>query len=50
MMFTTMPLTGQLDAAGADRFARRIAAAYVLAALGITAAGLGGLIAAIRWW
>ncbi|BDR09596.1 hypothetical protein CTTA_3470 [Comamonas testosteroni] len=50
MKFTKMTVTGQLDAAGADRFARRIAVAYVLAALGITAAGLGGLIAAIRWW
>ena len=42
MKFTKMTVTGQLDAAGADRFARRIAVAYVLAALGITAAGLGG--------
>ena len=50
MKFTKMTVTGQLDASGADRFARRIAVAYVLAALGITAAGLGGLIAAIRWW
>lgn len=47
MKFTKMTVTGQLDAAGADRFARRLAAAYVLAAIGVTA---GGLIVAIRWW
>ena len=50
MKFTKMTVTGQLDAAGADRFTRRIAAAYVLAALGIAAAGLAGLVLAIRWW
>lgn len=49
MIHSSTTITAVLDAAGADRFARRIAA-YVLAALGITAAGLGGLIAAIRWW
>ncbi|WP_155895501.1 hypothetical protein [Comamonas aquatica] len=50
MKFTKMTLTGQLDAAGADRFARRLATAYVLASIGITAGGLGALIVAIRWW
>ena len=50
MKFTKMTVTGQLNAAGADRFARRIAVAYVLAALGIAAGGLAGLVLAIRWW
>ena len=50
MKITKMTVTGQLDAAGADRFARRIAVAYVLAALGIAAAGLAGLVLAIRSW
>ena len=50
MKFTKMTVTGQLDAVGADRFARRLAAAYVLAAIGVTAGGLGALIVAIRWW
>ena len=50
MKFTKMTVTGQLDAAGADRFARRIAVAYVQVALGITSAGLAGLLLAIRWW
>ena len=43
-------VTAALDAAGTIRHARRITVAYMLAALGIIAAGLGALIAAIRWW
>ena len=49
MIHSSTTITAVLDAAGADRFARRIAVAYVLAGLGISDAGLGGLIAAIRW-
>ncbi|MBL5979356.1 hypothetical protein JAO85_18930 [Comamonas sp. NyZ500] len=49
MMLSKVTVTTPLNAAAADCHARRIAVAYVLAALGITAAGLGGLIAAIRW-
>ena len=50
MIHSKITITAALDAAGATRHARRITVAYVLAALGIIAAGLGGLIAAIRWW
>ena len=50
MMLSKVTVTALLNAAAAERHARSIAVAYVLAALGITAAGLGGLIAAIRWW
>lgn len=50
MLFSNVTVTAPLGAAAADHFARRIAVTYVLAALGITAAGLGGLITAIRWW
>lgn len=50
MIFSKVAVSAPLDAAAAARHARRIAVAYVLAALGITAAGLGGLISAIRWW
>lgn len=48
MIHSKITITAALDAAGTNRFARRIAVAYVLAVLGILAAGLGGLIAAIR--
>jgi len=50
MMFFKVTVTAPLDAAAADRFARRIAVAYVQVALGITSAGLAGLLLAIRWW
>ena len=50
MMFFKVTVAAPLDAAAADRFARRIAVAYLLAALGIAAAGLTGLVLAIRWW
>ena len=50
MIHSKITITAALDAAGTNRFARRIAVAYVLAALGITAAAVGGLIVAIRWW
>lgn len=50
MKFTKMTVTGQLDAAGADRFARRMAVAYMIAAVGMAAAGMAGLVYAIRWW
>ncbi|EFI63119.1 MULTISPECIES: hypothetical protein [Comamonas] len=48
MMLSKVTVTTPLNAAAADRHARRIAVAYVLAGSGITAVGLGGLIAAIR--
>ncbi|UUE95323.1 hypothetical protein [Comamonas thiooxydans] len=48
MMLSKVTVTTPLNAAAAELHARRIAVAYVLAALGTTAAGLGGLIAAIR--
>ena len=48
MMLSKVTVTAPLNAAAADRHVRRIAVAYVLAGSGITAAGLGGLIAAIR--
>ncbi|WP_182282906.1 hypothetical protein [Comamonas testosteroni] len=50
MMFSKVTVTAPLNATAAERYARRIAVANVLAALGIAAAGLAGLIAAIRWW
>jgi len=50
MMLSKVTVIAPLNAAAADCHARRIAVAYVLAASGITAAGLGGLIAAIRGW
>ena len=50
MIHSKITITAALDAAGTTRHARRITIAYVLAALGIIAAGLGALIAAIRWW
>lgn len=46
MMFSKVTVAAPLNAAAAERHARRIAVAYVL---GIAAAGLGGLIVAIRW-
>ncbi|GAO72968.1 hypothetical protein [Comamonas sp. E6] len=49
MMLSKVTVTAPMNVAAAERHARSIAVAYVLAALGITAAGLGGLIAAIRW-
>ncbi|BCX52829.1 MULTISPECIES: hypothetical protein [Comamonas] len=50
MMLSKVTVTTPLNAAAAaaDRHVRRIAVAYVLAGSGITAAGLGGLIASIR--
>lgn len=49
MLFTQITIAKQLDPAGADRLARRLALAHVLTALGITAGGLGVLVMAIRW-
>ena len=49
MIHSKITITAALDAAGTIRQARRITVAYVLAALGIIAAGLSGLIVAIRW-
>ncbi|KGG93852.1 MULTISPECIES: hypothetical protein [Comamonas] len=50
MMLSKVTVIAPLNVAAAERHARSIAVAYVLAALGITATGLGGLIAAIRGW
>ncbi len=50
MMFSKVTVTAPLDAAATDRFVRRIATAYVIAACGVAAVGLAGLVLAIRWW
>lgn len=50
MKITKMNLTGQLGERGAERFARQIGLSYVIAAVGVLAAGVAGLVAAIRWW
>jgi len=48
--FTKMNITGQLSTDGSERFAQRIGASYVIAAIGVLLAGFAGLIAVIRWW
>ena len=40
MKFTKMNVTGQFDAEGAERFASRIGASYVIAAIGAACAGI----------
>ncbi|MDR2240059.1 MAG: hypothetical protein LBE33_06400 [Zoogloeaceae bacterium] len=47
MKFIKMIVTGQLDSKGADRFARMVGAAYVVAAV---MGGMAALIWAVRWW
>jgi len=49
MMFSKVAVTAPLNAAAADRHARRVATAYVIAACGVAAAGLAVLVLAIRW-
>ncbi|WP_185734411.1 hypothetical protein [Burkholderia sp. Bp9031] len=50
MKFTKMNVTGQLDARGAARFAARVGAAYIIAAVAGAFGGLVALIWAVRWW
>jgi len=42
-----MSITGQLQEKDAARFARRIGASYLIAAICV---GAAAIIAAIRWW
>ncbi|UUC91559.1 MULTISPECIES: hypothetical protein [Comamonas] len=49
-MSSKITVTAPLNAAAAERHARRIAIAYVIAACGVAAAGLAALVLAIRWW
>jgi hypothetical protein len=50
MKFTKMNVTGQLDPKGAEKFAARIGASYVIASIAAILAALAGIIHAVRWW
>ncbi len=51
MKFTKMNITGQLDSAGAEKFAARIGISYVIAALGAACGEVATLIWAVHaWW
>lgn len=50
MKFTKMNVTGQLYSDGAEKFASRIGASYVIASVAAIVAALAALIHAVRWW
>jgi hypothetical protein len=51
MKLSKMNITGQLDSAGAEKFAACVGIAYVIAAIGAACGGVAMLIWATRgWW